>query len=75
MNQTPQNTGAPICNPPDRRGMQSGALTVEGMPLAMVYVPVQEFDRLYEPAEALRHASLFVDLYKPITTACPGGMR
>ncbi|MBO5022987.1 MAG: spore coat associated protein CotJA [Clostridia bacterium] len=38
---------------------------LHGQSLAMVYSPCQEFENLYDTAEALCHGTLFSDLYKP----------
>ena len=35
-------------------------------PLAYAYVPIQSFRMLYSPEEALKHATLFEELYKPM---------
>ena len=40
---------------------------LDGMSLAMVYSPCQHFEKLYEPAEALRCGTLFCKLYMPFT--------
>lgn len=37
-----------------------------GVALAMVYAPCQSFSGLYAPDAALRHGTLFEDLYKPL---------
>ena len=39
---------------------------VEGVQLAMVYSPYQAWRMLYTPEEALRHGTLFEELYKPL---------
>lgn len=41
--------------------------------LAMGYFPYQKWDCLYEPAEALRNATLFKELNKPFLAGCKGG--
>lgn len=41
--------------------------------LAMMYAPYQHFDCLYEPAEALRNATLFKQLNKPFLAGRRGG--
>ena len=38
----------------------------EGVQLAMVYAPKQSFRRLFSEQEALRHGTLFEELYKPL---------
>ena len=42
---------------------------LDGMSLAMVYSPCQEFDVLYEPMEALHAGTLFHLLDKPFLGA------
>ena len=37
-----------------------------GVQLAMVYAPKQAFRMLYSDAEALKHGTLFEELYKPL---------
>ncbi|MBQ8403624.1 MAG: spore coat associated protein CotJA [Clostridia bacterium] len=37
------------------------------MSLAMVYSPCQQFEKLYEPMEALRCGTLFSELNMPFT--------
>ena len=37
--------------------------------LAMVYSPKQQFRSLYSHEEAMKHGTLFEELYKPILTA------
>ena len=51
----------PNCNANDTQA------ACQNMPsLAMVYSPVQEWRNIYEPEEALRHGSLFSELYFPL---------
>ena len=38
---------------------------LDGMKLAYVYAPDQRFQMLYSANEALRHGTLFEELYKP----------
>ncbi|MBO4354282.1 MAG: spore coat associated protein CotJA [Clostridia bacterium] len=45
---------------------------VDGMPLAMAYVPKQSFVNLYSPSDALANGTLFGDLNLPY---CAGGKR
>ena len=40
---------------------------LEGQSLAMVYSPCQSFEKIYEPAEALRCGTIFCKLYMPFT--------
>ena len=40
--------------------------TLQGLPLAYAYVPVQRWQKLYSPEEALAHGTLFEELYKPM---------
>jgi hypothetical protein len=37
-----------------------------GAPLAYVYAPAQAFRLLYSAPEALKHGTLFEELYKPM---------
>lgn len=39
---------------------------LDTMPLAYVYAPNQKFRMLYSAADALRHGTLFEELYKPM---------
>ena len=41
-------------------------MPAEGVQLAMVYAPKQAFRKLYTEADALRHGTLFEELYKPL---------
>ena len=41
--------------------------------LAMVYAPYQKFDCLYDPADALKNATLFKELNKPFLAGRKGG--
>ncbi len=34
--------------------------------LAMVYAPYQFFTKMYAPADAMKHGTLFEELYKPL---------
>ena len=68
------------CNPPNRPGANNNAADMNGgtngngcggdmldaMPLAYVYAPNQRFQMLYSAPEALRHGTLFEELYKPM---------
>lgn len=38
----------------------------EGVQLAMVYAPKQAFRKLYSEADALKHGTLFEELFKPL---------
>ena len=38
---------------------------LEGMPLAMAYVPWQKFECTYEPAQGLKAGTIFPELDKP----------
>ncbi len=42
------------------------ARETDGLQLAMVYSPYQAWRMLYTPDEALRHGTLFEELYKPL---------
>lgn len=39
---------------------------LDDMPLAYVYAPSQKFRMLYSAADALKHGTLFEELYKPM---------
>ncbi len=41
--------------------------------LAMVYAPYQKFDCLYDPADALKNATLFKQLNQPFLAGRKGG--
>ena len=43
-----------------------GGNCLDGMPLAYVYAPNQKFRMLYSAADALKHGTLFEELYKPM---------
>jgi len=38
---------------------------IDDLPLAMAYVPVQKWEKLYDPAAALEHGTLFCRLDLP----------
>ena len=40
--------------------------TLHGMPLGYAYVPIQHFRMTYTPEEALKHGTLFEELYLPL---------
>ena len=42
-----------------------GASVIDSYPLAYVYAPNQNFRLLYSAEEALKHGTLFEELYKP----------
>lgn len=48
-------------------GTEPKNFCIEGASLAMVYSPLQQFEKLYEPMEALRQGTLFCKLYMPFT--------
>jgi hypothetical protein len=65
------------CNPPNRPiagnnqtdmngAGDCGGGMLDAMPLAYVYAPNQRFRMLYSAPEALRHGTLFEELYKPM---------
>ncbi len=56
--------GMPIL--PEQNGYPEQWMPVEGVQLAMVYAPKQHFRMLYSAADALRHGTLFEELYKPL---------
>ena len=45
---------------------QEASDTLVGAPLAYVYAPTQAFRLLYSAPEALKHGTLFEELYKPM---------
>ena len=45
---------------------ESDSAALGGKPLAYAYVPIQSFRMLYPTDEALKHATLFEELYKPM---------
>ncbi len=46
--------------------MSTQSPTLDGLQLAMVYTPVQHFQRLYSPEDALKRGTLFEELDKPL---------
>ncbi len=42
----------------------------EGLQLAMVYSPYQTWRMLFREDEALKHGTLFEELYKPLRELC-----
>ena len=55
------NNGAKAKPIPD-----SGSMMIEARQLAMVYSPKNEWRMIYTPSDALRHGTLFEELYKPL---------
>jgi len=49
----------------DCDGCHREADVLRGIPLAMAYVPWQQFECTYEPAQALRAGTIFPELDKP----------
>ncbi len=45
---------------------ESEDATLHGMPLGYAYVPVQHFRMMFSPEEALKHGTLFEELYLPL---------
>lgn len=43
-----------------------GGTVLDDFPLAYVYAPDQKFRMLYSADDALRHGTLFEELYKPM---------
>ena len=43
-----------------------GGTCLDALPLAYVYAPDQKFRMLYSASEALKHGTLFEELYKPM---------
>ena len=74
------NNGADMregCGDTERQNGQSGGCgcqmnggcsctELKGRQLAMVYSPSQAWQMLYTPSEALKHGTLFEELYKPV---------
>ena len=56
--------GRPIL--PDAGECEAAPMLCDGAQLAMVYAPMQSFRKLYSEADALRHGTLFEELYKPL---------
>lgn len=51
-------------------GMENSCMEdIEDMPIAMAYVPWQQWRQLYEPKEALRRGTLFKELDLPFECA------
>ncbi|MEW6724732.1 MAG: spore coat associated protein CotJA [Bacillota bacterium] len=46
----------------EKKAPAEGAVQLE---LAQAYVPFQKYQKLYSPEEALRHGTLFKELYRP----------
>ena len=46
--------------------LSEAASRLAGAPLAYVYAPTQAFRLLYSAPEALKHGTLFEELYKPM---------
>lgn len=42
-------------------------VSAEQFPIGMTYVPMQSWENLYCPSQALEHGTLFIDLDKPFT--------
>ncbi len=72
-----QSKPASPCNPANRNDYDKdhsnlipsgmgGGNECDELPLAYVYAPMQKFCMLYTPAEALKHGTLFENLYKPM---------
>lgn len=48
---------------------------MDRMPVAMAYVPWQNFNKTYEPQKALKVGTIFPELDKPFTGRNGGMMR
>lgn len=46
----------------------------ENVPLAMAYVPIQEFSTVFDLCEGLKNGTIFPELYKPFLGS-KGGCR
>ncbi len=44
-------------------------LDIENMPIAMAYVPFQQWRNIYEPRQALQRGTIFKELDLPFTCA------
>ena len=55
----------PHAHPCDCPACRGETTCLEGLSLAMVYSPCQEFDGIYPVEEALCHGTLFAELDKP----------
>ena len=68
MERNENGLSAPMPNMDNGGGGMGGGCRCEGCTnrqLAMVYSPMQCWRRLYTPADALMHGTLFEELYKP----------
>ncbi len=45
---------------------ESAEATLHGMPLGYAYVPIQHFRMMFTPEDALKHGTLFEELYLPL---------
>lgn len=71
MRQVQQRQRDNGCTPSDEYAPNS----FEYPSLAMSYFPYQKWGDLYEPSEALRRATLFVELDKPFLAGRRGGCQ
>ena len=61
-------------NSRDMRGMipqmsNYSNLDIENMPIAMAYVPFQQWQNIYEPRQAFQRGTIFKELDLPFTCA------
>ena len=56
---------APSCNIGDRPKCNDQGWGLEGYPLASVFAPLQSFDNVYDPENALKQGTIFAELDLP----------
>ncbi len=66
----PVRNVCPVTNTPSCEYAVEQVSGIDGLPLAMAYVPVQKFENLYEIDAAYCAGTLFKDLDKPFTGRC-----
>ena len=74
--QDPMRRGGCGCVPAQAKtpcSGKAGADLLQGMPVAMAYVPWQEWGGLYDPRQGFCCGTIFEDLNKPFQG--PGGCR
>lgn len=64
---------APCAQAPIGQRVSNADNTCEYPSLAMVYLPYQKWQDLYNPNDALANGTLFVELDKPFTAGKRGG--
>ena len=63
--------GIPLERSETGRKYENG-YTVKGAPLAMAYIPVQEWRNVLDPSKALCSGTVFADLVKPFSPCKQG---